>query len=429
MSEELIVLAQNLDEPDDPQKALLPENALELRRFMFAEANYDRWQNFLFPPRQTPELDKPRVSPSISVISPNGEAGEGRIEILPSYGGKCYTTRTYEVLQAITQIWEDHGKKDDPITVPLSEIARKLDLKTSGRVLNIIFNEMKSLSRTVTVWRFTFSTANEANKNVEDQKVLDTFEYLEKKDRISGLTKETKCKFRLSELIRNNLRHGVTIPINFSARKSIKSDICKAIYSRIDSEIVGKKRLENTATTIVEKYYLTPDRYKYKSQRKGLVETVKKNLDGVETSREGVYLTVSIEETADGSDWKCVYTTKGESKELKKLAKSGNRTSLAIVNSDKDFRDYLIDEIEAVVGGKDENLALYQLFALHYSENHIRRALGEFKELTDSNPGITKKHAYFTSLMHIMAHKLNKDWINHCDRNCKFRPENQLFPS
>ena len=427
MDETQILVVENDLEPDDPQKALIPETAFELRRFMFAEANYDRWQNFLFPPRQTPDLSSPRISPTISVVSPAGEEGEGWIEILPIAGGKCYTTRSYEILQALTQIWEDHNRPDEPITVPLSEIARKLDLKTSGRVLGIVQSELQSLRRTVTAWKFSFEIAEEEERKSADFSVLDELRFTERRNKKTGKIKHSYCVFRLAEQIRSNLKNGVVIPINFSARKSIKSDICKAIYSRIDSEIIGKKRLENTASTIVEKYYLTADRYKYKSQRKVLVETVKKNLDGVETSREGIFLTVNIEETADGKDWKCIYTTRGEGTHTRSLSGGSKKNKLPIVNKDTDFRDYLVDEIVAVVGGKDENLALYRLFALHYTENHIRRALGEFKELKAANHTIEKPHAYFTSIVHVIAHKLQVGWINECDKNCRLRPENQLF--
>ncbi len=429
MDEELVVIEEGFEEPNDPQKALLPKSALEMRRFMFAEANYDRWQNFLFPPRQTPGLEERRVSPAINVTSPTGEVGEGRIEIVPVVGGRCYTSRTYDVIQALTQIWEDHGKTDEPIAVPLSEIARKLELKTSGRVLKIIHEELKSLSRTTTVWKFTFETKDDPNTLVDDQQVLDKFSYFEKKDRISGLTKETKCIFLLSTLIRENLRSGVTIPINFRARKSIQSDVCKAIYSRIDSEIIGKKRLENTAKTIVKKYYLTEGRYKYKSQRKGLVDLIKRNLDGVETSRQGVYLVVSICETADSTDWKCVFTTRSDSPEVLDIKKLKGKPKLKVINKDPAFRSYLVDEISRVVGGEKENLSLYNMFALYYSENHINRALGEFKELIEYNSVIEKKQAYFTSLMHTLAHKLKVEWIKECSEHCKFRPENQLFPN
>ena len=409
---------------DDPQKSLIPASNSEISLVISAEANYDRWANFLFPHTKTADdLAKRRVSKPIPVNLPNGEKGEGRIEVIPPVDGKCYTSKSYEVYLAIVSIWRDQGMSDEPILVSLSQIARKLDLKPSGRVLKLILMELKTLSRTTTSWIFSFTTVEVSGSSLSDKRVLDTFEYTEKKDRISGLSSETKCKIRLSEHIRKNIQNNITIPVNFTARKSIKSDVARTIYSRIDSILISHKRLENSATYIVDEYFLTKKRYQYKSQRKGLVELITRNLNGVETSRPGVFLVVSYEETADGRDWKCIFSTTGSAK-----AALVKKNTLPTVNKDKDFQEYLVSEIEAVMKGGHENKALYAEFARKYSENHIRRAIGEYKELVAVNPSIENRKAYFTALMHTVAHKLGKEWIKPCDKNCKYRPESQLFP-
>jgi len=406
-----------------PQKSLIPPTSDELSHIISSEANYDRWSNFLFPHIKTSGLDQKRTR-EIKFTLQNGEEGQGRIEVVPSVDGKCYTDRTYDVLLAIIYIWKSRGMSDEPMLVSLSEIAKTLDLTATGRVTNFLLEELKRLSRNTISWAFSFETIEFERSSLEDQRILDTFKFTEKKDRQKGLPFESGCKIRLSEHIRNNIRNSITIPINFSARKSIKSSVAKSIYSRIDNILINKSRLENTAEYIVKNYELTPSRYRYKSQRKKLIELIVRNLDGVETSRNGVFLCVRAEETKDGKDWKCIFTTieQGSSKKPKK------KTALPIVNTDQSYRDYLVSEITQVLHDNGENAGLYHLFALHYSENHIRRALGEYKELLQQSPQIKNKKSYFTSIMHVVGHKLGVEWIKGCDANCRYRPDNQLFP-
>jgi len=415
-----------------PQTSLLPPTSEELTSIISSEANYDRWSNFLFPHIKTRGLEKKRIR-EISFTLQNGEEGNGRIEVVPSVDGKCYTDRTYDVLLAIIIIWRGQGMTDEPMQISLSEIAKQLDLKATGRVTGFLLEELKRLSRNTISWAFSFETIEVERSSLEDQRILDTFKYTEildtfkytvKKDRQKGLPFESRCKIRLSEHIRNNIRNSITIPINFSARKSIKSSVAKSIYSRIDNILIKKSRLENTAEYIVKNYELTPTRYRYKSQRKQLVEMIARNLDGVETSRPGIFLSVTIEETKDGKDWKCIYITKGQGSAAKQIK---NTPKLPIVNTDKSQREYLVSEISRVVQDSGENAGLYHLFALHYSENLIFRAIGEYKEIVSQNPQISNKKGYFTALVHTLAHKLGAEWINGCDKHCKYRPENQLF--
>lgn len=412
----------NDTKPVSPQASLLPPTTEELSSIISSEANYDRWSNFLFPHIKTRGLGETRTR-EITFIH-EGQEGKGRIEVVPAGNGKCYTDRTYDVLLAVIVIWKSRGMPDEPMFVSLSEIAKQLDLKATGRVTSFLLEELKKLSRNTISWNFTFETIEFERSSIEDQRILDTFKFTEKKDRQKGLPFESRCQIRLSEHIRNNIRNSVTIPINFAARKSIKSSVAKSIYSRIDNILIKNPIIENTATYIVEHYELTPSRYRYKSQRKALVELLVRNLDGVETSRKGVFLSVRAEETKSGNDWKCIFTTRGQG--ITQKEKSSHK--LPIVNAEESLRDYLVSEISRVVQDNGENAGLYHLFALHYSENHIYRAIGEYKEIVFQNPQIKNKKGYFTALVHIIAHKLGMEWVLGCDSNCRYRPENQLFP-
>ncbi len=410
------------DLADDPQRTLIPPSNKELASIIGAEANYDRWSNFVFPHTKSRDLYERRKH-EWEVKLPDGERSNARIEVIPAKDERCYTSKSYDVFLALVILWKEQGMGDEKMEIHLSDIAKKLDLKPSGYALNQILEELNCLYFTTISWFFSFNTPGYEKETLKNQRVLDTFEYSRIKERTKGSNKQTLCVVRLSEHIRENLKNRVTIPVNFAARKSIKSDIAKTMYSRIDNILSKSKAYERKGLNIVNEYNLTKHRYKYKSQRKQLLTVLQRNLDGVETSREGVFLSVEIEETADKKDWKCIFTTKGKNNRT-----SSKKNGRKIVNKNEELRNYLIDSINDTIGGKEENYGLYNTFALYYSETMIFRAIGEFKELVALSPNIKNKKSYFTSIMHTIAHKLGHDWIKECDKNCHYRVENQLFP-
>ena len=402
----------------DPQKNLIPATDSELERIISAEANYNRWSNFLFPHGKSDDLFERRKY-EWEITLPDSEVAQASIEVIPSKEMKGYSSRSYDVFLAITNIWQKLGMPDEVMTISLSDIARQLDLEPNGRTLNIILSELDTLYYTTVSWNFSFEKTNMKSETVRNKRVLDHHDYQKIKERKKGIgSKTSMCELRLSEHIRDNLRNRVSSPINFKARKSIKSEVAKTIYSRVDNILATHKRYERTAVNIVSEYNLTKSRHQYKSQRKALLERIVKNLDGVETSRKGVFLHVWMDETADAKDYKLIFMTKGEQKKLAK-------PRLPVENKDKDMVEFLVQHIADVVGGLEENRGLYTTFARHYTQNHIDRALGDFKELT-ANSIIENKQSYFTTLMHTVAHKLERDWIKPCDKNCQFREENQL---
>ena len=151
-----------------------------------------------------------------------------------------------------------------------------------------------------------------------------------------------KCTVRFSDHIMKNIRNRITIPVNFTARKSIKSEVAKALYNRVDSILAKMDRHEKTALKLVEELGLKASRYQYKSQRKAFVELLKKNLDAVPLSSVNGYLCVSVIETANKLDWKCVFSKRSD-----KQPTASKR--LPVVNTDLAFRDYLVDVIAEAV--------------------------------------------------------------------------------
>lgn len=402
----------------DPQKNIIPVADSDVAEIISTEANYDRWSNFIFPHSKSANIYGRRTK-QWEVKLPDGRVAESMIEVIPAQDAKSYTTKTYDVFLALIALWKERSMPDEPLELFLSDIAKKLDLKPSGKALNSIVEELRCLEETKTSWVFSFQTKSGSEETYKGQRVLSHFQYTKLKER-SLWTVSGKCTVRFSDHIMQNIRNQVTIPVNFTARKSIKSEVAKALYNRVDSILAKNDKYEKTATNLVNELGLKASRYQYKSQRKAFLELLQRNLDGLPLSVNKSHLVVTLSETANKQDWKCIFT---KHTEMKKQA----RNRLEIVNTEPSFREYLVSLIDETVWGKKQNSKLYHMYALYYSENLIRRALGEYKELLKISD-IQNKQGYFTAIMHTLCHKMDKQWIKECDKICKYRPENQLFP-
>ncbi len=409
----------------DIQQSLVLVPGDEVSQIISTEANYDRWATFLFPHTKSTGLAGRRKK-TWAIDMPDGSTGQAQIEVIPAQDEKCYTEKTYGVFLAIMDIWQEMGMPDDPMVLFISDIARKLRVKINGRVSTGILNDLRCLEETKVSWVFSFQTREQRDDTYKNKRILDTFDYTQKVDRVRGVT-SARCHIRLSQHIRDNFRDKVTIPVNFAARMRIRSSIARTLYSRVDNILAKRDKYERTAVGLVADLSMVEARYKHLSQRKGLVLRLQKCLDGVELSKIGVFLKVDVVQTSNSADWKCVFRKTGDSHGLLADSSPSKSYHMPIIKITDKVRESLIMMIDEAVGGRDTNYGLYNTFTLYYSQELIMRAISEFKEIERVYP-IQNKMAYFTSTMHMLAHKTGKDWFKpeNCGEQCQYRPQNQL---
>jgi len=413
------ISASKEEQNQDPQLNMIPATDHEIGQLIVAEANYDRWSNFLFPHSKSNDIYGRRKR-QWSVTLPDGVEKSAQIEVIPAQDEKSYTTKSYDVFLAVTEIWKSRGMTDNVMEIHLGDIAKILDLKENGRVVNMIMEELRCLHDTKVSWIFSFHSSDTKEDTYKNQRVLDTFDYVQKSERNHGKTKTT-CSIRLSEHIRLNIKNKITIPVNFAARKKIRSSIAKALYSRLDNLLIQNPIYERRALGLIEDLNINPGRYLYKSQRKILLQTLKKNLNGAEMSQIGCYIYVDIEETLDKTDWKCIFRTNYSLPQLACDEPLENAQPISKNNI------YLFDLIEKEIGFCAKYTETYQLFSLTYEKSFILQVIKEWQETTNHNTAIENKQKYFVSLMHHTVHKRGLNWIHSCGKQCKYRPENMLF--
>ncbi len=409
------------------QLSLLPsgENK-EISDIVSTERNYDRWANFIFPHTKSPDLREIRKK-EWSLELPGGKSGIASILITPAKDGRCYTARTYDVYLALVWFWREFGMQNEPLKFTQTQNARKLETPTSGKNLKIILGELEVLYYTNVSWVLSYQDQSERYMTTKNQRVLDTFNYATLEER-GGISGQSGVTVQFNENIRKNIRNNITTPVNFTARKAIRSSVAKILYGRIDSILATNPKLERRIENLVTELNLTVNRYHHKSQRKGLGELLQRNLDGLELSNLK-RLSVELTETSDGLDYKLIFKAIAPHKEKKGLTTNKAPSRLKIANTDANIIENLVLTMQDLAGsGKKSNDGLYYLIAKYYSETLIYRAIGEFKELLSVNPKIGNRSAYFTTVVHVVAHKMGEEWIKECGSDCRFRPENQFLP-
>lgn len=402
------------------QLSLISED--DIKAIIRPEENIEKWSHFLFPQPKTLGLDKPRGI-EWDVKLPDGEKGAASIRVEPSTAHDSPTCRTYDVYLAIIEIWGKRNKPTSSFFTSMSEICKELGYKKGGSTIKIIEDELSKLLKTNISWTLAYKQDRE-HCTVKNQSILVTYSYSNMAERADKSDKFNKqCELQFHDSILKNLLDNRTIPVNFAARKLITSPIAKVLYNQVDTFLASSNRpYSRTGINLVEDLHLTPGRYKYKSQREKLLEGLHKNLHGRRLGNHKV-LNVKVSKTVDEKDYKLTFTA---SKNLKKETTVTKRPNLVVAEKDPIKIDWLIKNIADIVGHEKENHGLYKMFAKHYGENAIQRALGEFKE-NSRNGGKKPSPQMFTAILHRVIHDMGFDnWIKECTpnkENCKYRAD------
>lgn len=422
-------MGTNITAPDEQntlaapaQVSLIPLSDHEVVEVIRPETNLEKHQSFIFPHPKSKDLDKERTL-TFPVTLPDGRDVEGKIIITPAVNSRCATTMTYDVYLALLSIWNDKGLPEEPFVTSLREVIKKMNMADNGRNYDRVFEECRVMHRTNISWVFSYS-GNDKYESGRDRHILTVFDYNRITERSDISTKNDQTlRVQFHESIRENHRRSNTIPILWSERKKITSSITRQHYSDLDRILYYQNRTEITGTRFVEKYHLTPSRYKYKSQRLHLLQKQQKQLDGAILSNFHA-LEVYIEETADGSDYKLV-ERRGDKRELLNVSHN-----LPILPKSAKEREYIVEQIVDALGTLDYQNKTFLQFAKFYSGRHIQRAIGEYKAEAKnhmSGKPPEEKSRYFTAMMHRIAHDVGLEWIIPCEEGCKYRETNKLI--
>ncbi len=382
------------------------------------EMNLEKHAIFLFPHTRAKNLDKVRKKEWV-INLPDGRKAQALITVSPLVGTKAYTSRSYDVYLALVSIWEQRGRPNDSFFVSLNEIAKNMGWKSlNGKRANIIMEELGRLYGTAINWQLSYENLKNKSNSVKNQKILDVYDYNSLKERFEkGDHFTAQCEVRFDRRILRNLLENKTIPVNLTTRRSIKSQLARVLFTRVDNILTYIPSWEIGADNLLEELQINEiEQYQYPSKQKELLDRFQRDLDKKQLSSDGI---LSVAVIPMGNSWKMKFV---------KIIPNKKQNKIPLINTNSDEVAYLAEFIGDIVGSFQENQKLYILFARSYSRGLIERALGEFKEEIQINPKLQSyKAKFFTIKMHALAHSMGKEWIKNCGKNCNFRPENNLF--
>lgn len=406
----------NIEESKDVAHIeIIPLSNQEIASIIRPELNLEKFNNFIFPHPKSKNLDDVREKQWERTLK-DGREIEWRIVIEPSKTMGCYTTRTRDVYLALTQIFYIKGMPQGSFFTSINEIMRFMCVPMNGKHALIVSEELDRLYKTTISWILSYQTEDSIPQTVKNQHILSVYNYNKLSER-ADKTKifEQLCEIDFDPQLKNNLVQKKTAPLNLTTRLGIRSPVNRVLFDMIDMFLAKKTITERSAFKLVEDLNLSATRYKSPSKRKTLLLGFQKALDSKLLSTLRI-LEIDVLPTADGLDWKCRFRAV-----VWPDSKTEKITHMTPRNTDSATRYKLADEIAAIIGWKDINHKLYEVYALYYSENAIHRALGEFKEWKRDGD-IREKQKAFSAKLHEVVHSMGYEWIKPCPDSCKFRP-------
>ena len=294
----------------------------------YGELNLEKSAKIFFPPLSSgdPQLKETAVKKLESFTITNGAdvtAVNPYIEIIPPKNGERYNTDTHDVLYALYRQWELAGSPEKPFQITLAKTAKLMGQSTGQDNLTKIKDALHSLYSTEIHFNACFELQKGDQHGCDDELETRRFRILNiydtKNKRQQGKVRFGTARIAFHTDLLESLIAGKRIPVNFVQRMSIRHKVSRAIYGVYDTYLTsqygktpGKVRREIRIENLLREF--NQPEQPHKSKRKRMAESIAKNIDGAELSKEGLYMSVSAEETSDRKDYKLVFKVVGEAK-------------------------------------------------------------------------------------------------------------------
>lgn len=377
---------------------------------IYSELNSQRFAENIFPAPNINGLNKIRTIDIDTEV--NGEKVSGTITIEPARGTTCYTTLTHDVILGLTRLWKDAGQPKEKLHASFGQLWRAMGNyihHPSQANIKYMKTELDKLKKNF----ITFDTCFVTQEGIKDTSYEPTNILSELKIRVVENIKTKKIinrgfEFRFAPYYEANLDNNKTvIPANIDGRKYIKNTSAKVIQPMVE-RFLGKKIRHNQKmkskrpiqfsvkceTLIIKRFagYKWIN-YKTPSKQKRFLDRLAKAFTGMPLTIEGYQVNSFVSESAQPGAYKitfaAVHVNETDSNQF-----SNNQIS-------KDIVDLLISKV-----GNKKNHGLYYTYAKHYSYTFIQHVIGIWEEdIKNPSKEIQNKHAWFTELVHIEAHK------------------------
>lgn len=215
------------------------------------------------------------------------------------------TTDEQKVYYALVKLWEEHKRPEGHVPVSLYRLVKILGKHWGGQDRERLRRALMRLRVTPLVWEKAYIDA------VDDRRldllhpftIIDDFKIARRKEK-GEVTSEIGY-FRFHQAILKNLLADYTKPVLIDVVLSFRKEIAQILYTHLDLIMSDKVSYERRTKELFEDLGLAGETYRYASKRKEKLEPALIELRGKPITT-GKLITVKLEPTKDGSDYKLV---------------------------------------------------------------------------------------------------------------------------
>ena len=376
-------------------------------RLLKSELNFARFASFIFTPSHTAE--KARVRAKIWTVGlPDSEKRTlARIQV-NTVNGKTLTTSDLRTFLALQKLWWDRGQdhKDGATTLHLRDLARTVRMGWGKKQFLELKASLLRLRQIPVQWKFSFKTAQGEGVVAETSTtILSELRLLERYRVKPGTPLEdlekgeivgtTESSFRFFPAIEENLRNGLIKPQYFDVILGLRKELAIALYAFLDVVMADKTRWERRLPALLADDLSIATNYQRAAERARRIRLAAEELQGKPIST-GV-LTLAVEKTADGKDYKLVAQKTAFRKDelaARKRMPWPVRPKVVLTES----QEYLVEQIIEVTSD-DHSQKFFERVAAQVPEQQVFILISETKAARLEGHLKKTPGAYFTDLV------------------------------
>jgi hypothetical protein len=386
----------------------LPLDLFEPSREVRPEYNIGKFAGVIFT---SPYAKNVREARTYNWQVVNGDQTlDASLTITPLLGLKTPTTTTLRVYLALIQVWEHMGRPaDGVIQFSARQLAAVMGWRWGGTdTANRIYDHLKVLSGTSLEWALAYTTKDgKLDELYSDMSILSSASYRKRGQLFEPEKFSTVQKIRFNPDLVENMLAGHVRPLNYEAFRKIANDTAANLYTRLDLYLHQKPRWERRAYELLtDELGLTGTRYERRKHRHAKLKEFVAELDGV--ALFSGTLRLSIEETADGTDWKLVAI-----KEPRAALPSRRRPLIKPVNDEqtaKHIADELIAAIKRQPRGGDPKRGYFEFLCRLYPERLLRDAFSLAKADYQGKIKKTLTHVFVAEVKRLVQENPSLEW-------------------
>jgi hypothetical protein len=265
------------------------------------ELNLEKWA--IWQPAKSKLAAKARVLKR-EIQLEDGSRVTAKVEIAPTTRGDL-TTEDAKMLYVLIKHWEDRGRTDTFTPVSLKRLAKLLKKQWGTNVITAITESLIRLRITPFIWENSYydKSSGEVVESIEAFNILSDLKIIKRKQ--DGHVTREGGYFKFNDFILRNLLANHTKPLLLDVVLGFKSEIAQMLYVHLDLILADKTFYERRSKELFEDLGLEGTAYRYRSNRKQILERAFKELQGVQMTT-GRIADIHLEQTKDDDDYKMI---------------------------------------------------------------------------------------------------------------------------